>query len=451
MEGQKVWSNLISSFKLKVSPSVFKTWLAGCYVMDYKKSPDKNLLIVGAGSSFVKEQVEKRYLDVLLEIAKEKGLLNLEIIIVVSQKEVVEKQQAPIFSGVAQNVLVESSKGSRLGQNFSFDNFVVGVSNNLAYFAAQQVASSLGNTYNPLLFYGPSGVGKTHLLQAVGNEISKRLPDAKVLYVSAEKFTNDYIDSLRNKTQEAFRFKYRNLDLLLIDDIQFLAGKESTQDEFFHTFNELQLRGRQVVAASDRHPRELGRLKERLVSRLLGGMAANVNLPDLEMKIAILKAKCAERAISIQPEIIEYLSSTCRGGARELEGLLTSVAAQIKLSGGNITLGDIKGSLGTDKFIDRTKPTVNKVINTVCAHFKISSIDLCGSSRKSKLVSARQMTMYLLRRELGLPLEEIGHLIGGRDHSTVIYSVEKFESQIAVSQFKNDEVLRISSVINKQA
>lgn len=450
MEGQKVWSNLISNFKLKVSPSVFKTWFAGCYVMEFKKNTDKNLLVVGVKNSFVKEQIEKRYLETLVQIANEKNILNLEIVIVVSQKEIIDQKQTPIFSGVAQSVLVESTKNSRLGQGFSFDNFVVGVSNNLAYFAAQQVASNLGITYNPLLFYGPSGVGKTHLLQAVGSEASKKITDAKVLYVSAEKFTNDYIESLRNKTQEAFRFKYRSLDLLLIDDIQFLAGKESTQDEFFHTFNELQLRGRQVVAASDRHPRELGRLKERLVSRLLGGMAANINLPDLEMKIAILKAKCVEKSINVQPEIIEYLSSSCRGGARELEGMLTSVAAQIKLAGGSITLGEIKGSLNASGQKDRTKPTVNKIINTVCSHFKISSVDLCGSSRKSRLVSARQMTMYLLRRELSLPLEEIGHLLGGRDHSTVIYSVEKFESQIAVNQFKNDEVLRISSVINKQ-
>lgn len=449
MEGQKVWSNIISSFKLKVSPSVFKTWFAGCYVVDFRKSPNKDTLIVGVKSSFVREQIEKRYLGVISQISKDRGYANLEIVIIVSQKKVVDQQQTPIFSGVAQSVVVGHPSSTRLGQHFNFDNFVVGVSNNLAYFAAQQVTSSLGTVYNPLLFYGPSGVGKTHLLQAVGNEVSKKIPNAKVLYVSAEKFTNDYIDSLRNKTQESFRYKYRNLDLLLIDDVQFLSGKESTQDEFFHTFNELQLSGRQVVAASDRHPRELGRLKERLVSRLLGGMAASVNLPDLEMKIAILKAKCLEKSIDIQPEILEYLSASCRGGARELEGLLTSVAAQIKLAGGSITLADIKNSIGAEKFKDRSRPTVNKVINTVCAHFKISSVDLCGSSRKSKLVTARQMTMYLLRRELGLSLGEIGHLIGGRDHSTVIYSVEKFESTIALNQLKNDEVLRISSVINK--
>ncbi len=449
MDGQKVWSNLISSFKLKVSPSVFKTWFAGAYVVDFKKNPENDLLIVGVKNTFVKEQIEKRYLQILLQIAKEKDILNLGIIIIVSQKEIADRGQKPIFSGVAQNVLVESGKNSRLGQSYNFDNFVVGASNNLAYFAAQQVTSNLGTTYNPLLFYGPSGVGKTHLLQAVGNEVSKKIADAKILYVNAEKFTNDYIDSLRNKTQESFRFKYRSLDLLLIDDIQFLAGKESTQDEFFHTFNELQLRGRQVVTASDRHPRELGRLKERLVSRLLGGMAANINLPDLEMKIAILRAKCVEKSINVDAEIIEYLSTTCRGGARELEGLLTSVAAQIKLSGGSITLGEIKNSLSVDKFKDHSKPSVNKIINAVCAHFKISSVDLCGSSRKAKLVTARQMTMYLLRRELGLPLEAIGHLIGGRDHSTVIYSVEKFQGEIAINQFKNDEVLRVTSVINK--
>src|SRR3989338_8380014 len=252
MEGQKIWASILAGIKSQISSSTFKTWFAGSFVLDYNKTEKKN------------------------------GLLQTREFFVVSKNDwqgVLEKNE-PLFSGVAPTYIGISRKIDGLNPNHTFENFVVGSSNNLAFLAFNQVGGNLGSVYNPLFVYGPTGVGKTHLLQACGNAVLLEIVDAKVLYVSAEKFTNDYIESLRDRTMAAFRQKYRGVDLLLVDDVQFLAGKESTQDEFFYTFNELYLSGRQIVLAADRHPRELGRLKERLVSRFLGGMAVDVARPD---------------------------------------------------------------------------------------------------------------------------------------------------------------------------
>ena len=345
---------------------------------------------------------------------------------------------APTYIGISRKI-------DGLNPNHTFENFVVGSSNNLAFLAFNQVGGNLGSVYNPLFVYGPTGVGKTHLLQACGNAVLLEIVDAKVLYVSAEKFTNDYIESLRDRTMAAFRQKYRGVDLLLVDDVQFLAGKESTQDEFFYTFNELYLSGRQIVLAADRHPRELGRLKERLVSRFLGGMAVDVARPDLELRTAILKAKCRERKLNLNDEIIDYIARQCSNEVRELEGVLVQVLSLIRISG-KISLLQIKTAIERGRKNVVIKPAPGKIIEAVSRHFKIASGDICGLRRKARLVRARQVLMYLLRQELGLPLGVIGDLIGGRDHSTVLYGIERVSKEMAADRSKNDEVLRIRSL-----
>lgn len=449
MEGQKIWSNILSSIKSQISLSSYKAWFLGSFVLDYKKNGDKNLLVIGVRNNFLKEQIETKYSPIISETIKLNGDSNIEFVFVVAQKENKKTiKNEPLFSGVPQRVIANGRKAEALNPSHILGNFVVGPSNNLAFLAAQQVTANLGLIYNPLLFYGPSGVGKTHLLQAIGNEVLEKFIDAKVLYVTAEKFTNDFIESLGNRTQASFRQKYRGVDLLLIDDIQFLAGKESTQDEFAHTFNDLLLLGKQVVIVSDQHPKELGRLKERLVSRFLGGMTANISLPDLEMRVAILKAKCQEKAVHLDEEIIYYLAQSSMRGARELEGLLVSVLALMKLSGGKATLDDIKAVVEKNRLTEKPTATPGKIIEAVCKHFKLSSGDLRGSSRKASLVFARQILMYLLRKKLGLPLEQVGEIIGGRDHSTVIYGVEKIERVLLHNQSMSDEVLRIETLIN---
>ncbi len=448
-DGQKVWGDVLSSLKISVSASSFRTWFSGSYLLEYKKTEDRTLLVIGVKNGFLKEQIERRYLETIADILKGKGLGHVEIILVVAQKESTPTtgKSAPLFSGIAQNFILEYPKSNSLNPNHSFGNFIVGKSNNLAYIAATQVANQLGRVYNPLLFYGPTGVGKTHLLQAIGNETLAKYEDAKVLYVTAEGFTNDFLQSLRNKNQEAFRNKYRHVHLLIIDDIQFLAGKESTQDEFFHTFNELYLAGKQIIAASDKHPKELGKLKDRLISRFLGGMCADLSMPDIEMKTAIIKAKCGDRNITLDDEVVSYIARECNGGARELEGMLTTTLAHIKLSGNANSLSDIKSALSKNKRVSKVV-TPGMVIETCCRHFRAKIADIKGKSRNASLVKTRQVIMYILRKELDLPLESIGDLLGGRDHATIIHGFKKIEREILINQNLKDEVLRILDIVN---
>ncbi len=448
-DGQKVWSDVCSRLKLQVSTSAFRTWFSGSFVLDSKQDGGKVLLVIGLKNNFLKEQVENRYMDIVARAISECGYKDTSAIFVVANREVkADSIGAPIFTGIVPEMIVKNIRSDSLNPNHTFSNFVVGYSNNLAYLAASKVAGNLGGAYNPLMIYGSVGVGKTHLLQAVGNQVLSRVLDSKVLYVTSEKFTNDFLESLRNKTQASFRQKYRSVDLLLVDDIQFLAGKESTQDEFFHTFNEICLSGKQVVLASDRHPKELGRLKERLVSRFLGGMTADIGLPDLEMRMAIIRAKCAERGIKLDHELVSWVAKESTGGVRELEGMLTSMLAYMKINAGKATVEEIKSAVSSNRPSIKNPPTPGRVIEAVCRHFKVDSISLRGSSRKAAIVLARQVLMYFLRTELGLPLEQIGDLVGGRDHSTVIHGVEKISRLISASQKKKDDILRIQSLIH---
>lgn len=449
MSGQKIWNNILSNLKAQVSTANFKAWFSGTFVLDLKSEEGHDLLTVGVRNSFLREQIESRYKGTILESAKTLGHKNLSIIFIVGQKEGAGQgaKSGPLFSGRPLDFISKSKSPDSLNLAHTFDNFVVGFSNNLAYLAATQVVPSLGSLYNPFLVFGPTGVGKTHLLQAIGNDVLAKTVNAKVLYVTAEKFTNDYIESLNNKTQQAFRAKYRNSDVLLVDDVQFFAGKESTQDEFFYTFDELHNCGKQLVLASDRHPREIAKLKGRLVSRFLGGMACGISYPDLEMKTAILTSKCKARGVSLDGEIINYLAESCRGGARELEGSLISVLALSKISGGKVDLEEIKVATWRGVVPNTPPVTPGKIMDIVSKHFRVSSDDLRGPSRKSGLVAARQTLMYLLRKQLGLPLEAIGDLLGGRDHSTIIHGIEKMEAACR-NQVKNDEILRLTTAIS---
>jgi chromosomal replication initiator protein len=443
-DGQKIWNSVLASLKAQFTSSAYRTWFSGSHVLEYKKQGEKTLMIVGVPNNFVKEQLEQRYYkEVEAELKKHDMLVEI-VYIISAKKERVAAKNEPILTGNVNNYFGFVKSGG-LNPSNVFENFVVGFSNNLAYLAATQVAKEPGKTYNPLLIYGPTGVGKTHLLQAIGNDIARNSDKAKIVYVSAEKFTNEFLESLRNKTQEAFRARYRKADVLLVDDVQFFAGKESTQDEFFFTFNELFISGRQIVCATDRHPREIRQLKERLMSRFVGGMAADVSLPDLEMKMAIVASKCKEKGVQLPSDIVAFIAQSCPGSARELEGALVSVLAQIKLSGGKLGIEELRLAFAQKQKVHPVA-TPGKIIDAVCKHYKVKSADICGISRKADLVRARQTLMYLLRKELDLPLAQIGQLLGGRDHSTVIHSIEKI-NKTQQETSKSDEILRIESLI----
>lgn len=442
MESQKIWAGALSEIKDSLSASSFKTWFGGASLLEHKKEVDGDLFVVGVRNNFIKEQLQTKFLNTIETAVKKRGIEKPKLVFVVSKQES-RSLSDPLFSGQNQTLIVKR-RIDVLNISYTFENFAVGPSNNIAYIAAGQVASSPGSSYNPLLIYGPTGVGKTHLAQAVGNEVSQKVIGAKVLYVSAEKFTNDYIESLRNHTQGAFRDKYRTCDLLIVDDIQFFAGKESTQDEFFNTFNELFLGNKQLVLVSDRHPKQLGRIKERLISRFLGGFCVDVGFPDFELRCAILAAKCKQKGVTLDEELVQEIASSAEGGARELEGMLVSVLSVIRLSGGKVSVEDIQKRVIRESSSSR-KPnlTPEKIILGVSKHFNVS-IDLLKSpSRKARVSRARQVIMYLLRKHLTFSLVEIGSICGGRDHATVIHSIDKVESFISQKGQLCDEILRI--------
>lgn len=447
-DGHKVWQDVLSGLRDNFSLSTYKTWFAGSYVVDSQIKDDKRILIVGLKNNFIKEQVEKRYFGKIEKVCVEKGYLDWELLFIVAQKEATSKKQdSPLFTGVAQEFLTKPLGRGNLKSGNTFGNFVVGQSNNLAYIAARSVCTTLGKIYNPLFLWGETGVGKTHLMHAIGNEVNSSVVDVKSIYVTAEKFTNDYLESLRAKTQPTFRQKYRSSNLLLFDDVQFLYGKESTQDEFFHTLDDLMLAGSQVVVASDRHPKELGKIKERIVSRFLGGMVADIGMPDVDLKMAIVESKLKEHGVRLDESIVSSVAQEC-ASPREIEGVLTSILAQVKISG-ELDVENIKGALAIRKLRANVKTTPADLIGAVSDHFKIKREKLSGASRKASLVRARQIAMYLLRSELSLPLEEVGGFLGGRDHSTIIYGIEKMEKALISDASLKDTVLRIRNNLNK--
>ena len=447
-DGQKIWGKILSSIKTQLSSSSFKTWFAGSFVVDSKQKEGSGVLIVGLKNNFLKEQVENRYTPMITKIKNQRGFKALEIVFVVgSRNGQLKTDDRPLFTGVAPQYLQGLRRVDALNPVHNFNNFVVGASNNIAYLCSKQAGENPGQVYNPLFIWGPTGVGKTHLLHAVGNLVCETVQNAKVLYVTSEKFTNDYIESISNRTNAAFRQKYRNVDLLLVDDAQFFGGKESTQDEFFHCFNELQLTGRQVVMTSDRHPGEIPKLKERLLSRFMGGMMADIGFPDVELKSAIVKQKCKEKGVFLEDGVVFKIANSSHGGIRELEGMLLAVLTKQKLSPGEIDDDFIRSIVEGSSKVNGINVSASDVCAAVSRHFKVGEALIRGKSRKAKVVMARQVLMYLLRRDLGLSFEAIGGVVGGRDHSTIIYGVEKMEKVIVNNSSIKDEVLRIKSLV----
>lgn len=352
----------------------------------------------------------------------------------------------------------EDFKPVPINKNFTFDSFVVGSSNNFVYTAAKAVAEHPGDSFNPLFIYGESGLGKTHLMQAIANYVEKNLPGKRVLYTTCENFLNDYIDSMisgkissRDKGTR-FRLHYRHVDILMIDDIQFLAKKPGVQEEFFHTFNELHGQNKQIVLTSDRPPKEIATLEERLRTRFEGGLIADIQPPDLETRIAILKRKALERKCHMPDDVLEFLASNSGHDVRTLEGRLTKVLFASKLHEEPISLPLARLALAES--VNETQSTgeitPDGILAAVCGYYKYRKEDLLGKGKKADLVKARQICAYLMCEMLSLPLISIGTIMGGRDHTTIIYSRDKVEELIKLNEKIAKEVDDIKNIVLKR-
>jgi len=410
------WDNILNYIKEKINSQSFVTWFGSSKGVELK---DDVLLVEFPNGLFI-DWIEQHYFNILEEAINNLNGNKMRL----AFKAAKQQGDRPIKK---KKRFFISQDGTKLQERYNFENFVVGKNNEFAHAAALAVAEAPGQAYNPLFLYGGVGLGKTHLMQAIGNFVHKQYKDLNVYYTQAESIMNELIDAIQKTQQMTFKKKYRTKDILLIDDIQFLYGKERLQEEIFHTFDYLYSQGKQIVITSDRPPKDLLTLEERLTSRFQGGLVVDIQPPDLETRIAILQKKAEKDNVKLPTNVAYYIASRVKSNIRELEGYLIRLLALSSLSGQDVTEGlaeeVLKDLLGTNKNI--TKEAILKVISS---EFGFTEMDIKGPKRTQKLALARQISMYLTRTILNLSLTEIGEFFGGKDHSTVIHAIEKIES-----------------------
>jgi len=454
MNNHELWQTTLSEIELLISKANFITWFKNTNIISQKD----NRIIVGVPNGFTKEWLENKYNKIVLNalrnvVGRVKGIDYIISSSVKPVREIKERKEnikkERKFIPLKEQLDIQGLKvdeNTNLNPRYSFDSFVVASFNELAYAAAQSVIKDLGRTYNPLFIYGGVGVGKTHLIQAIGNEIFNN-KNKNIVYVSSEKFSADLILAIQNRTIEQFKDKYRKVDTLIIDDIQFLAGKEKTQEIFFHTFNSLYEKNKQIILSSDRPPRAIPTLEERLRSRFEGGMIADIGMPEFETRVVILKKKSQSIGIELPDEAYNYIASNIQKNIRELEGALNRVMAFIRL---NNTIPDRKQLIKILKTIisnPQKRTNYKKIAEVVAEFYDINVNDLINRSRKKEIVKPRQVTMYLMRQELKSSYPFIGSKLGGRDHTTAIYACEKINKELDLDNNLEQELRLIKERI----
>lgn len=434
----EIWKSNLPKIKEKIGEASFETWFTTLAVIE-----KNNKLIIETPDEFFKNWMIEHYYHLIIEILNDNLNESVVIEIVVNPSLINEKTQDNL-TPVEKNYNFDHSyqkQNLNLNENFNFDNFVIGPSNRFAASASLAVAESPAKTYNPLFIYGEVGLGKTHLLQAITHKIQSLHSDQKICYISSENFTNELIDSIRNRTTSAFRKKYRNIDVLLIDDIQFIAGKESTQEEFFHTFNNLHNNRKQIIITSDRPPKEISKLEERLISRFAWGLITDIQPPDFETRVAILRKKTENDQLKVPSEVINFIAEEIKTNIRELEGALIRVAAFSVLEEKSLTL-DIARHVLKDMVKESSKIiSVEMIQKHVSDFFNIAVEEMKTKKRSKNIVIPRQIAMYLSRQLTSMSLPEIGQAFGGKDHTTVMHSCRKIEDQIDKDE-KTQNIIR---------
>jgi chromosomal replication initiator protein len=445
---KELWETVLAQIQLTVSQANFNTWFKNTEIVSIENTE----ITVSVPNSFTKEWLENKYNKIILKAINSVNQNFKEITYIINTskiKSVLNKKQTPskIDFGQLEFMELTVDRDTNLNPKYTFDNFVVGPFNELPNAAGQAVSQNPGSLYNPLFIYGGVGLGKTHLMQAIGNEIIKNMPNKKIKYVSVEKFISEVVSSIRNKSMEEFKLKYREIDVLIIDDVQFLSGKEKTQEEFFHTFNALYEKNKQIIISSDRPPRSIQALAERLRSRFEGGMITDISRPDLETRLAILKTKAEEKSCDFSEEIYLYIAENIEQNIRELEGALNKLAAHQKLGNDIIDLNKAKEILKKGLQSTGKIKTPKKIIKAVSYFYDLKEKELIQVSRKKEIVKPRQITMYLLREDLKCSYPFIGRQLGGKDHTTVIHSCEKISKEIKENDNLKEEIELIRQYI----
>lgn len=446
MTKEELWQAVLAQIQLNISPANFATWFKNTGIINQKDDG----VVISVPNSFVKEWLEQKYNKTIFQILHglDKEIKEVKYIIEKQDLKVIKREKAILPAANQLEFLeLKIDRETNLNPRYTFENFVVGPFNELPHAAALAVSKNPGFIYNPLFVYGGVGLGKTHLLQAVGNEIIKSFPGKKVKYISSEKFTSGVITSIREHKMENFKSQYRQVDVLIIDDVQFLAGKEKTQEEFFHTFNALYEKNKQIVLSSDRSPKTIPALTERLRSRFEGGMIADINLPDFETRVAILKAKAQEKRTDFSDEVFHYIALHIEKNIRELEGALSRLMIHQKLNNQVPDLETAK-SLLKNLILSPVKTTTSKkIIQAVAEFYDLKEKELIAATRKKEIVYPRQIAMYLLRQELKSSYPFIGTKFSGKDHTTAIYACEKIAKEIETNERLKEELYSIKQRI----
>lgn len=447
ISAEQLWQQVLEKLKTKLSRPTFETWIQNATVESF----DGERLVLIAPNAFVMNHLQKHYLNLISDVVQEILGSAIAIYLQSQQGENLPFPPGQMDSLLQENQIATSGKHAlkpiQLNPKYTFYSFVVGPTNRMVHAASLAVAESPGRDFNPLFLCGGVGLGKTHLMQAIGHYHLEINREARVFYVSTEQFTNDLIAAIRNDSIQPFREHYRTADILLVDDIQFIEGKEYTQEEFFHTFNTLHEAGKQVVLASDRPPHQIPKLQERLSSRFSMGLIADVQVPDLETRMAILQKKAEYENIRLPKDAIEYIATQYTSNIRELEGALIRAIAYISISGLSMTVENVAAVLNP-KVEQITTASPDTIIDVTVELLNVSVEDLKSSSRRREISQARQIAMYLMRQHTDLSLPRIGEKFGGKDHTTVIYSCDKIAKRLRKDRQLNQTISLLSDRIN---
>lgn len=442
-----LWQSVLGEIELSVSHANFTTWFKNTELIDQTD----DTVTIAVPNIFAKRQFEVKFNDQIRSVLEKNGVTPSRITYTVKttgSKQTVSRETTAAASAARAEELIAPRPAAAtpattngLNPRYTLDNFIVGSSNDLAYAACQAVAANPGTKYNPLFLYGGVGLGKTHLMQAVGNEIIKHQPNARVIYINTETFTKDYVHSMRfnKKTSD----KYREADVLIVDDMQFIAGKEKTQEEFFHTFNVLHQSNKQIIISSDKPPKSIPTLTERLRSRFEWGMSIDIQMPDFETRCAIVETKASMSGVELSRDTVEYLANNIKTNIRELEGALNQLLAYAEMRGVTPDISTAEGLIGNVRHSRPQYVTPKQIIDKTARHFQIDVKEICSAKRDKHIVVPRQVAMYLLRSELHLSFPKIAGELGRKDHTTAIHSVEKIEKAIKLDFLIREQVAEI--------